>query len=125
MGAIPNIEVRDSLISGRELFATALITKGSTVLSWNPKVLAREEADKLSNYERKHYLVPEGEMTLWMQPPERYVNHSCEPNTHVVGRSDVALRDIQPSEEITSDYMGEGTESFKCHCGSASCRKPA
>lgn len=125
MGAIPNIEVRDSLISGRGLFATVLITKGKIVLLWNPKVLSREEAEKLSEYEKKHYLYPEGEMMLWMQPPERYINHSCEPNTHVVGRSDVALRDIQPGEEITSDYMDVGTEGFKCHCGSASCRKSA
>jgi len=36
----------------------------------------------------------------------------------------VASRDIQPGEEITSDYMDLETENFRCHCGSAKCRNP-
>lgn len=120
-----NIEVKQSPISGRGLFAKGLIKKGSTVLTWHPKVLSRKDADALPDEEKKHYLYPDGENMLWMQPPERYINHSCEPNTRVVGQSDVALRDIQPDEEITSDYLDLETEDFVCHCGSALCRKPA
>lgn len=115
------IEVRNSAISGKGLFATAVIKKGEAVLSWHPKELSREEADALPVSE-KHYLYPDGDIMLYMQPPERYVNHSCEPNTHVVGKSDVASRDIQPEEEITSDYMNLETENFICHCGSKNCR---
>lgn len=120
-----NIEVKKSNITGKGLFATSLITKGATVLTWHPKILTREEADKLPNEEKDHYLYPEGDKMLWMQPPERYINHSCEANTHVVGQSDVASRDIQPGEEITSDYMDLETEDFLCRCGSPKCRKPA
>lgn len=123
--SITKVRVRDSLISGKGLFATQTIRKGEAVLQWHPKVLTKEQAAKLPKDEQEHYLYPDGDKMLWMQPPERYVNHSCESNTHIVDQSDVASRDILPSEEITSDYMDLETENFKCTCGSSRCRKPA
>lgn len=114
-------EVRNSSISGKGLFAITLIKVNETVVSWHPKVLSREEADALPVSEQ-HYLYPDGDKVLYMQAPERYMNHSCEPNTHVVGKSDVASRDIKPGEEITSDYMDLETENFICQCGSKNCR---
>lgn len=57
-----------------------------------------------------------------MQPPERYVNHSCDPNTKAINNSDVAVRDIKIDEEITSDYTGSVSKSFQCRCGSKNCR---
>ncbi|MCB9822392.1 SET domain-containing protein-lysine N-methyltransferase [Candidatus Nomurabacteria bacterium] len=119
-----HVEVKESTISGKGLFANALIPKGSVVLAWKPKILTKQEANKLPVDEQKHYLYPDGDKMIWMQPPERFVNHSCEPNTHVEGQCDVASRDIQPGEEITSDYMDLETENFRCHCGSAKCRNP-
>lgn len=59
---------------------------------------------------------------LWMQPPERYMNYSCEANTAVKGRSDVALRDIIAGEEITPGYLELETEDFICKCGAQNCR---
>ena len=115
------IEVRNSAIAGKGLFAADIIKKGETVLSWHPKILTREQAEALPASE-KHYLYPEGDTMLYMQPPERYVNHSCEPNTYVVGKSDIASRDIQPGEEITSNYMDLETEDFVCNCGAANCK---
>ncbi len=119
-----SIEIKKSDIIGKGIFAMSLIKKGATVLTWNPKILTREEADKRPNEEKDHYLYPEGDKMLWMQPPERYINHSCDANTHVVGQSDIASRDIQPGEEITSDYMDLETEDFQCQCGSPKCRNP-
>jgi len=118
-------EVKESEISGKGLFATSLIKKGETVVEWNPKVITKEEASKLPPDEQKHYLYPEGDTMLWMQPPERYMNHSCDANTHVVDRSDVASRDIAVGEEITSDYLDLDTEDFECNCGAKNCRRPA
>lgn len=114
-------EVRNSDISGKGLFAITPIRAKETVVSWHPKVLSREEADALPTSEQ-HYLYPGGDKMLYMQAPERYMNHSCEPNTHVEGKSDVASRDIKPGEEITSDYMDLETENFICQCGSRNCR---
>lgn len=94
------------------------------MVAWRPKVLSKEEASRLPTDEQRHYLYPDGDRMLWMQPPERYINHSCDANTQVVGKSDVASRDIQPGEEITSDYLDLETEQFTCNCGSPKCIKP-
>lgn len=120
-----DIEVRRSPISGTGLFAKNFIPQGKTILAWNPKVLTKEEAAKLPEEEKSHYLYPDGDNMLWMQSPERYMNHSCDPNTYVIGRGDIASRDIRPGEEITSDYMDLESEDFKCRCGSEKCRNPA
>jgi len=118
----PKFEVRPSSIQGNGLFAAVGIKKGETVATWHPKVLTKEEAAKLAPDEQAHYLYPEGDKMLWMQPPERYINHSCNANTHVAGKSDVTARDIQPGEEITSDYIDLSTENFVCNCGASNCR---
>lgn len=53
-------------------------------------------------------------------------NHSCEPN---IGFSNslifIAIRDINPKEELTFDYAFSETfyEGFDCHCGTKNCRK--
>ncbi|HSX00120.1 MAG TPA: SET domain-containing protein [Patescibacteria group bacterium] len=119
------IEIKNSPIAGKGIFAKEPIKRGALVLKWRPKVLTKEQAAELPAEEQKHYTYPNGEKVLWMQPPERFVNHSCEPNTHVVDESDVALRDIKPGEEITSDYIDVEATKFKCFCGSEKCRNPA
>jgi hypothetical protein len=57
----------------------------------------------------------------------RYVNHSCEANCGIKGLFDiVAMRTIQPGEEITWDYeMTEDSDWWRmdCRCGSPRCRK--
>ena len=58
-----------------------------------------------------------------MQSPEKYVNHSCDPNTETRNQCDVAVEDIKKGEEITSDYAEQGSSvSFICMCGSKKCR---
>ena len=63
----------------------------------------------------------------------RYINHSCNPNCKVerwrvrgiVRAAVVALRDLQPNEELTFDYKWErkrGRAPTKCHCGEVNCR---
>lgn len=115
-------EVRSSAIQGRGLFALRHIKQDEVVVSWHPKVLTKEEASGLPPDEQKHFTYPDGDKILWMQPPERYMNHSCDANTRVVGQSDVAARDIQAGEEITSDYIDIETEDFICSCGTQNCR---
>lgn len=115
-------EVKSSQINGKGLFAVRTIEKGETVTKWNPKKLTKQEASMLPEDEQRHYLYPDGESMLWMQPPERYMNHSCDANTRVVNKSDVATRVIKVGEEITSDYIDVDTEDFECNCGSIKCR---
>ncbi|PIP76091.1 hypothetical protein CO134_00330 [Candidatus Kuenenbacteria bacterium CG_4_9_14_3_um_filter_39_14] len=57
-------------------------------------------------------------------PPERYINHSCNPNTEVIDNCDMAIRDIKKGEEITSDYSKDNAViHFRCNCGSKNCKK--
>ena len=56
----------------------------------------------------------------------RYINHSCEPNCVVSGRSIVAERRISKGEELTFDYSTDvDWAGFRmdCACGSSKCRK--
>jgi len=71
------------------------------------------------DYDR--YVVPEKESVGW------FLNHSCEPNCAIMGRTKiVALRRIEPGEEVTFDYSTNvGWEGFSmdCECGKKACRK--
>lgn len=64
-----------------------------------------------------------------MQAPEKYINHSCDPNVFVKSengaRKVYAMRDIPQGEEIAYDYSinGDNDGMFECHCGSKHCRK--
>jgi hypothetical protein len=55
----------------------------------------------------------------------RFMNHHCEPNAVIRGRTVYAIRSIRPWEEITFDYNTteyEMAEPFPCNCGSKLCR---
>lgn len=117
-----DFEVKKSALNGRGVFAKRPIAKGEVIFNWRPKVLTKTEADSLPADELNHYTYPEGDKILWMQPPERYINHSCEANTVVFKQSDVACRNIHLGEEITSDYIDIETENFICNCRTQNCR---
>src|SRR5262245_24378755 len=56
----------------------------------------------------------------------RFMNHSCVPSClGLEADFEVAVRDIQPGEELTDDYATLHLlphESFDCRCGAAGCR---
>jgi uncharacterized protein len=56
----------------------------------------------------------------------RFMNHSCESNCGGTEFGlEVALRDIEPGEQLTNDYATFHLfprERFECRCGAASCR---
>ncbi len=54
-----------------------------------------------------------------------FLNHSCEPNVGFGGNIVlVAMRDISPGEELTTDYalFDDYDGTMECRCGTASCR---
>jgi len=57
----------------------------------------------------------------------RYMNHSCEANTFGTSLNlEIAVVDIQPGDQLTSDYAAlnlEPEESFDCLCGARRCRR--
>ena len=54
-----------------------------------------------------------------------FLNHSCEPNVGFAGNIVlVAMRDVSPGEELTTDYalFDDHDEMMHCQCGTSSCR---
>lgn len=118
---------KKSDIQGKGVFANQNFKKGEVVLDIDD-TYEIEDQSKLSKAEQEwcDYL---GDKTVVMQEPERYINHSCDPNSYVKTikgiRKVIAMRDIDKGEEITYDYVINGyyDSAIKCHCGSKNCRK--
>lgn len=59
------------------------------------------------------------------EPVMLFLNHSCEPNVGFAGNIVlVAMRDIAPGEELTTDYalFDDHDGTMDCRCGTPSCR---
>lgn len=113
-----DIVVKKSKIHGKGVFAKRDFEKGEVIFQWNPKILTKLESNKLTP-KQKNYLYKERNKYYLMQPPEKYVNNSCDANTAIKNKSDVAIKNIKKGEEITSSDIDY---SFKCKCGSKKCK---
>lgn len=138
----PPIEVRDSEVHGRGVFATRHIKKGERIIEYLGERVSHAEADR--RYESKDendshtFLFIVDSKTVIDAGVDgndaRFFNQSCDPNCEsTVEKRRVfidALRDIEPGEELTYDYQiyrEEGDpdnieEVFACRCGSPKCR---
>jgi SET domain-containing protein len=128
----PKALVRESPIHGKGLFAVEPIKQGEIVCVKGGHIFDRE---KLA--EATRVLGPaEIQITndLFIGPLTEqdrdgsmiFSNHSCEPNIGVQGQIVfVALRDIEPGEELTHDWATTDDDDYEmaCKCGSSSCRK--
>ena len=122
--SVDDVEVRESGIQGRGLYALREFNAGEIVLRWDlSHTIPNEQVASLTEAERRYTHPLDDKRTLIVQPPERFVNHSCRNNTEVRDFCDVALRRIEVGEEITSDYGSDGSGvRFDCLCGSDNCR---
>lgn len=125
---IGGVEVRTSSIEGLGLFAARPFSSGQRIRRINvlrevtPTSPLREELGERAD----HCDYPNGKVVL-IGTPDRYINHSCDPNAYVLYESDrsflVARRDIPTGQEITCDYninIAGGT-AWPCHCGAVRC----
>ena len=133
------LEVRESVISGKGVFAKKLIKKGETICFMNGKVHSLREMIVLVDSgldEGSDPLGIDDETYMDLDELYRSINHSCDPNAFMRGRNElVALKDIQVDEEITYDYsttMNDNKEVIEadgdelwtetCNCKSKNCR---
>lgn len=122
------VAVRSSIIEGLGVFAAQPFPKGAVVQVIDDSRIVDDLHPIGRGDDARHCDYLEAGKVILMQPPERHINHSCDPNTYVKTsrgrRRVVALRDIQPGDEITYDYCinGGGDTVWTCHCGSARCR---
>ena len=138
----PLIEVRNSGVHGRGVFAVAPIPKGTRILEYLGERISHQAAD--ARYDDhdvndnhtflfivdKHTVIDAGVAGN----DARYINHQCEGNCEsVIENRRVfidAVRDIAPGDELGYDYeIGREKddppnvdEIYACRCGSPRCR---
>jgi len=127
----PKIEVRSGGLQGRGVFAREKIEKGEVVAVKAGHIVTADQLPEITatvgdfalQIHDRFYLSPiskeeVGRMTI-------FINHSCDPNVGFDGQiTYVAMRDIEPGEELCHDYAMERTDDYSldCRCRSDLCR---
>lgn len=136
--------VRNSPLHGRGVFAAQAIPQGTEILDYRGKRITPEQADAMfpvnpdDPYHTFFFSLSCGLVIDGGQRGNeaRWINHSCAPNCEAQENEDgtrvfvVALRDIEPDEELFYDYGlvldGRITKTLKknyaCLCGAENCR---
>ncbi len=125
------VKGQSSQIQGRGLFATAPIAAGEIVAIKGGHLVdtatLHSLPERLQNSEIQiaggFHLVATEEAEY--EPVMLFINHSCDPNVGFAGNVVlVAMRDVDPGEELTTDYalFDDHDEQMTCHCGAAACR---
>lgn len=123
-----NVVVKKSRISGKGVFSSRSFRKGQVILEMDDSHVVTDPS-KVTKEQHEFELdyLSDGKIVV-MQVPERYINHSCDPNSYVKTvngiRKVFAMRDINKGDEIVGDYSinGYNEGTFKCRCGSENCR---
>ena len=116
-------------IEGRGVFATARIRKNTRIVEYTGEIVDEEEADRRVPGREKVLLFALSDGTYIDGDPSApgpCVNHSCEPNCESVEAGGrvfiVALRTIEPGEELAYDYLIRPGITRACACGAPNCR---
>lgn len=121
------LAMRRSPIHGIGTYATDTIRAGERLMWIMGGIVYSTEDWRTGKVQLEGELYNEGQIgdDLFVATPKAmnyYVNHSCNPTM----LNNVAWRDIQAGEEITTDYAYcEASPNYRldpCHCGSALCR---
>ena len=118
-------------VMGSGLFAAEFVPKGTIVFFQDPLdqvITSQKMADLPAPFQelvdKYAYQDRKGD---WILGWDRsiYTNHSCEPNALDTALGfEIAIRDIQPDEELTIDYgLLNLTEDMAVFCGCTNCRK--
>jgi uncharacterized protein len=138
----PLIEVRNSPIHGRGVYAKTRIVKGGRIIEYLGDRVSHAEADR--RYELK--ADDDGHTFLFIVDNRtvidagvggneaRFINHGCNPNCETVTEDRrifiEAIRAIKPGDELCYDYqlVWESTDDpedlklYNCRCGAKNCR---
>ena len=127
-----SLSIQKSSLHGLGCFATVRFLKGNRIAEYAGEKISRQEAmrrmkrpdgKRISELEAEWYI--DGSVD---GNQSQYINHSCDPNADavVIGGSlfIFALREIEPGEEITVDYLNSFEQDQSvCQCLTASCRQ--
>ena len=124
------LTIRKSQINGKGCFATKHFSSRRKIAEYTGERISNAEANRRANRKTLRICAINNR---WSLDGSRggngthYINHSCEPNAfmqilyrHILF---IALRDIQPGEEITIDYETTlHSNKKRCTCRAPSCR---
>ena len=136
------IQVRDSGIHGKGVYAVRPIKAGERVLEYKGEIITWEEAldrhphDPEQPNHTFYFHLDDGHVIdgKYQGNSAKWINHSCEPNLEAdqIGNRVFlnALRDIEPGEELFFDYglvidarlTAKLKKEYACWCGAATCR---
>ena len=112
--------------TGLGLFATKPIKKASFIVAYRGRRISYDEATRREARGACYLFDLNKRWTIDGSPRwnvARYINHSCRPNAEARGRKGgigiIAIRHIEPGEEITYHY---GKEYHKCFVESGGCK---
>ncbi|HVM92489.1 MAG TPA: SET domain-containing protein-lysine N-methyltransferase [Terriglobales bacterium] len=124
-----SLEIRKSAIHSFGCYTTKRIRKGTLIIEYVGAPLTIEEADDLYDDYENTYLfgLDGGKVIIDGFGVAAFVNHSCKPNCEtdqIAGKMwIIAIRDIDPGEELTYDYcLYDGEDDAPCYCGHVKCR---
>ncbi|MEY3921143.1 MAG: hypothetical protein RL634_904 [Bacteroidota bacterium] len=129
-------ETRGNSIAGYGIYAKRLIKQGERLYKGEERptrIVSKAWVDKNWNETEqlkfRQYAYPLGgdKYAIWDEEPHEWSpqNHSCDANCAMEGLNMVAVREIQPDEELTLDYayfLDKTMEPFQCNCGAKNCR---
>ena len=121
--------IRSSAIHAAGCYTMAPIRKGARVVEYTGPRISKDEADEKYENSPTTYLfgVGDGKTVIDGHGTAMFINHSCEPNSVILGRTRiVALSTIEPGDEVTFDYSTNvGWDGFmmQCRCGAPRCRR--
>ncbi len=136
------IEVRDSGVHGRGVYASAVIAAGARIIEYTGEVITWDEALRRHPHDPSqpnhtfYFSIETGQVidALHGGNDARWINHACQPNCEAEERQGrvfiKALRELQPGEELFYDYglvleeryTPKLKREFLCLCGTPKCR---
>ena len=101
---MPDVIIGNGNLAGKGVYANRDFKKDEVVIQYRLKPLTKNEYEQLPENEKMFTHTHHGTIYLY-SAPERYVNHSHNPNTYqdLERHRDIALRDIAKGEAITTN----------------------
>ena len=119
------VEVRKTEDRGLGVFAVRAIGQGERIRGAKIEREITESKSLGPGDTPDHAFQSDGRLLL-VGEPDRYLNHSCDPNAYVWYKGTaidlIARRRIKAEEEITVDYLINNEGGDRWECGSEGCR---
>lgn len=128
-------EIKKSKDKGHGIFAKITIPKGTVIGDYTGTVVRTKDVDLTQESENMYLMYYNDQASILpdiTKPGIHLLNHSCNPNCWVFTLRGhtlfFVLREINPGEEVTIDYLLAPKSEFcnpcthECKCGSTKCR---